>query len=142
MLADRGDVPKVDAQRIVALSRAVNSGRMSRTSSGASHHRGRWLGAGCLRRGRWSGRPQRGAWWAGRAPVPVGHRHARWRLCPGLAVGQRDPRPPLKIGDERRAELGIGWQARLVGGLAHQPHPAGALLLGQRPTQVARHMCG
>ena len=57
-------------------------------------------------------------------------------VAPGRRVLNGDPRAPLEVGDERRSELRVGREARLVGALAHQLHPASPLRLGQGLTHV------
>ena len=57
---------------------------------------------------------------AARAPSGAARR-------PGCELATRQPRSPLDVGNEGRAELGVGGQAGLVGGVADQAHPAPAL---------------
>ncbi|HEY8523372.1 MAG TPA: hypothetical protein VIL48_00315 [Acidimicrobiales bacterium] len=56
-------------------------------------------------------------------------------LGAGLGVGEGDAGAPLKVGDERRAELGVVGQAGVVGRPAHQRGEPESLL--GRDAQVA-----
>ena len=81
---------------------------------------------------------------SGQGDLPPGRRR-RWPCAPGALGGRagRAPVPgrargsvagpgaPLQVGREGRTELGVGGQARLVGGQGGQRDPAGALLFGE-----------
>ena len=46
------------------------------------------------------------------APAPARHGRLERRSRPGLGVGQREPRAPLDVGGEGRAELGVARAGR------------------------------
>src|SRR4051794_1189192 len=70
------------------------------------------------------------------APAPAGHGGLRRRVGIGLRVGQREPGAPLDVGQERRAELGVGRELGVAGRERNQGQPAEALLLGDREVIV------
>src|SRR5262249_12216802 len=71
------------------------------------------------------------------APPPVRHRAGIVDGGVRLRVDDREPRPPLQVGRECRAELGVGWAPHVVCALQEELHPARPLRFGELPPQVA-----
>lgn len=74
---------------------------------------------------------------AGDSPVPGGH-GSRFNGCLRRKSGVDDGEAgaPFEIGDEGGAELGVGGEALLVGGLEEELHPAPALLVGDASAEM------
>src|SRR5215218_5645639 len=74
------------------------------------------------------------------APAPARHGGVLEDLGARLGVVNREPRSPLDVCDQRRAELGIVWQAGVVGGEAEQRREPKSLLGRDRePAVVGEH---
>ena len=56
-------------------------------------------------------------------PAPVRHRRLGVDRRTRLRVDHGEPRSPLQVGDEGRAELGIVGQTDLIGGVEEELHP-------------------
>src|SRR5215204_3089585 len=79
--------------------------------------------------------------WRRLAPTPARYRCALGDFGSWLGIVHREPTAPLGVRDERRAELRIVREARVVGGEAHQRHEAMPLLgLDREPSMVGEHI--
>src|SRR3954447_2632547 len=86
-------------------------------------------------------KPTLGLVWGCLAPAPAGHGRLRRGGRIGLRVCQRQAGAPFDVGQQGRAELGVGGEPRVVGGQRDQRDPAEALRLGDgQPLVLAEHV--
>ena len=76
------------------------------------------------------------------APAPARHGASGGGSAPGCEFADREPRAPLDVGHERRAELGVGRAAPRRRRRRRSVHPAAPLRLGEARPRCLASMCG